>query len=162
MTERNHSSHTARIQDSVRRLHVEAIADRIERSDDPRSRADQRTLWRHGWPWLAWITLVTAAAVWWHPRAGSRQAWGLIALLLPATLALSLNRLRWLRRLDEMQQRIELLAMATAFLFAIAVLLVAMLLHMLSLPARVPPLPAFLLLYVAYALSRCWYRRRSR
>lgn len=104
-------------------------------------------------PWMIWFLLVAVAFVL-VPEQGS-LAWLRIVLILalvPPLLAMAWIRMREVLAGDELEQRIELLAMGVTFILALFALLFLSLLHMADISIRIRPLWAFYALFLGYHL----------
>ncbi len=106
---------------------------------------------RRAAPWLLWLVLVLFGSL--LIPDSSALDWRRVLVgvaLVPPVLAIGWIRLRELREADELERRIELLAMSSAFLVMLCLCLLLTLLQMIHLPVSLRPLWAFWLLFLSY------------
>lgn len=143
--------------DALLRWQVDAV---LERDDLLEQRAMRQKASRRSLPWLLWILLEMGAAYFLadHPVA---VPWKLllVAAAIPPMVMLCIETMRALASFDELQQRIELTALALTGMAAIAVLMLLLMLQVLKLP--VPSMWYVLLLGSStHAVARRWAKRR--
>ncbi|MGA7296486.1 MAG: hypothetical protein WBW92_03105 [Rhodanobacteraceae bacterium] len=106
---------------------------------------------RRAAPWLLWLVLVLFGSL--LIPDSSALDWRRVLVgvaLVPPMFAIGWIRLCELRAADELERRIELLAMSSAFLMMLCLFLLLTLLQMVHLPVSLRPLWAFWLLFGSY------------
>lgn len=86
----------------------------------------------------------------------------LAGLLLPPVIVLGVVWMRQLLQADELQQRVELLAMATTCIVILCAVFVLMLIHDMHIMWHVPASALLWLIIGSNVLTRAWLRYRYR
>lgn len=133
---------------------------------DADARAERARRRRHNMrsamPWLIWLLLVLVGSLVapWRHTMWLRILTGFA--LVPPIVAIGWIRVREVQQADELERRIELLAMAAAFAVGLCAFLLMSLLQIIQLPITLRPLWAFWLLFACYLLVQRHLHRRYR
>ncbi|MGB8715409.1 MAG: hypothetical protein WCD66_03490 [Rhodanobacteraceae bacterium] len=145
--------------DGLLRAQVNPELDADARAE--RLRRRQRNM-RRAAPWLLWLVLVLFGSLLIPDSAGLDWRRVLVGVaLVPPVSAIGWIRMRALREADELERRMELMAMSSAFIMAICLFLLLTLLQMIDLPITLLPLAALWLLLGTYLVVQGVLQRRD-